>query len=87
MFIDLLSTYPTAKKLSELKITKWLKLGIQLGLTEDELKILKKSAHPTAQAILIAKVKNIDINWEYIIEHLLVVGENKVAQFVCAQNG
>ena len=82
-----LSTYPTAKQLSELKVDQWFKVGLQLGLTEYQLGHLKKSSQPTAATLLEAKKKNIDLNWKCVVESLLLVGEYKVAESVCSQQG
>ena len=84
---DPLSNYPTAQKLSELKVDQWFKLGLRLGLTEDQLESLEKMPQPTAATLIAAKVKNIDLNWKHIVENLLLVGEYKVAESVCSQQG
>ena len=85
--IDPLSNYPTAQKLSELKVDQWFKLGLQLGVTEDQLKNLKKRPQPTAATLLAAKVRNSDLNWKHVVESLVLVGEYKVAETVCRQQG
>ena len=82
-----LSTYPTAKQLSELNIEQWFKVGLQLGLTEDQLGCLKDSPQPTTATLLEAKKENIDLNWKYVVGSLLLVGEYKVAESVCSQQG
>ena len=84
---DPLSNYPTAKNLSELKVGQWFKLGLQLGLTKDQLESLKRSSQPTAATLVAAKVKSIDLCWKHIVESLLLVGEYKVAETVCCQQG
>ena len=87
MCADPLSTYPTAKQLVEVKVDKWFKLGQQLGLTEDQLESFKRSPQPTAATFLAAKAKNIDLNLKHVVESLLFVGEYKVAETVCSQQG
>ena len=84
---DPLSSYPTAKMLSQLKVDQWLKLGHHLNLTDEELESLKKSPHPTAATLITAKSKNIDVTWKDIAESLLHIGEYKLAETVCSQQG
>ena len=84
---DPLSSYPTAKLLSQLKVDQWLKLGHHLNLTDEELESLKKSPHPTAATLLAAKTKNIDVTWKDVVESLLHIGEYKLAETVCSQQG
>ena len=84
---DPLSNYPTADELSELKLDQWFGLGLQLGLTENQLERFKKSLQPTAATLLAAKVKNIDLIWKHVVESVIVVGEYKVAASVCSQQG
>ena len=84
---DPLSSYPTAKMLSQLKVNQWLKLGHHLNLTDEELESLKKSPHPTAATLLAAKTKNIDVTWKDVVESLLHIGEYKLAETVCSQQG
>ena len=87
MCTDPLTTYPSAKQLSQVRVDHWFKLGLLLGLAEDKLKNLKKSSQPTAATLLAAKVTNIDLNWKHIVESLLLVGEYQVAESVCSQQG
>ena len=84
---DPLSSYPTAKLLSQLKVDQWLKLGHHLNLTDEELESLKKSPHPTAATLITAKTKNIDVTWKDVVESLLHIGEYKLAETVCSQQG
>ena len=84
---DLLSSYPTAELLIQLKVDQWLKLGHHLNITDEELESLKKSPRPTAATLLAAKVKNIDIKWKDVVESLLHIGEYKLAETVCSQQG
>ena len=85
---DPLSTYPTAEQLSKLKVDQWFKLGLQLGLTRYQLENLKRSSQPTAKIFsLAAKLKKIDLNCIHVVESLLSVGESKVAETVCSQQG
>ena len=84
---DPLSSYPTAKLLSQLKVVQWLKLGHHLNLTDEELESLKKSPHPTAATLITAKTKNIDLTWKEVAESLLHIGEYKLAETVCSQQG
>ena len=82
-----MSNYPTAKNLSELKVDQWFKLGLQLGLTEDQMGRFKKSPQPTAATLIAAKVKNIDLNWKHVVESLLLLGKYNVVDTVCRQQG
>ena len=84
---DPLSTYPTAKQLSELNCNQWFRLGLQLNLAKDLLESLKESPEPTAATLIAAKVKNIDLNWKHVVESLLLVEEYKVVEIVCSQQG
>ena len=84
---DPLSKYPTSQKLNELKVDQWFKLGLQLGLTVDYLESLKKSPQPTAATLIAAKIKNIHLYWKDVVKSLLLVGEYKVAETVCSQQG
>ena len=84
---DPLSSYPTAKMLSQLKVDHWIKLGHYLNLTDEELESLKTSPHPTAATLITAKTKNIDLTWSDVAESLLHIGEYKLAETVCSQQG
>ena len=87
MHADPLSTYPTAKQLSELKVDQWFKLGLQLGLPEDQLESLKNSSQPTAATLLSVKAKNIDLKWKPIVECILLIGEYKAVEMLFVQQG
>ncbi len=86
-YVDPLSSYPTLEQLSQLECDQWLQLGVCLGLGNDQLETMKKSQHPTAATLRAAKIKNIDIQWKDIVEALLSIGEYKLAESVCTQQG
>ncbi|XP_064388252.1 uncharacterized protein LOC135336416 isoform X2 [Halichondria panicea] len=84
---DPLSSYPTLEQLSQLKCDQWLQLGVRLGLGNDQLDTIKKSQHPTTETLQAAKLKNIDMQWKDIVEALMSIGEYKLAESVCSQQG
>ena len=86
-YVDPLSSYPTLEQLSQLECDQWLQLGVRLGLGNDQLETIKKSQHPTAATLQAAKIKNIDIQWKDIVEALVSIGEYKLAESVCTQQG
>ncbi len=86
-YVDPLSSYPTLEQLSKLECDQWLQLGACLGLGNDQLKTIKKSQHPTAATLRAAKIKNIDMQWKDIVEALVSIGEYKLAESVCTQQG
>ncbi len=87
MYVDPLSSYPTLEQLSQLDCDEWLLLGICLGLGNDQLETIKKSQHPTAATLQAAKIKNIGMQWKDIVEALVSIGEYKLAESVCTQQG
>ena len=86
-YVDPLSSYPTLEQLSRLECDQWLRLGVRLGLGNDQLETIKKSQHPTATTLQAAKLKNIDMQWKDIVESLVSIGEYKLAESVCTQQG
>ena len=86
-YVDPLSSYPTLEQLSKLECDQWLQLGVHLGLGNDQLETIKKSQHPTAATLQAAKIKNIDMQWKDIVEALVSIGEYKLAERVCTQQG
>ncbi len=86
-YVDPLSSYPTLEQLSQLECDQWLQLGVRLGLGNDQLETIKKSQHPTAATLQAAKIKNIDMQWKDIVEALVSIGEYKLAESVCTQQG
>ncbi|XP_064387477.1 uncharacterized protein LOC135335830 isoform X4 [Halichondria panicea] len=84
---DPLPSYPTLEQLSQLECDQWLQLGVRLGLSNDQLETIKESQHPTAATLQAAKIKNIDMQWKDIVEALVSVGEYKLAESVCTQQG
>ncbi len=85
--VDPLSSYPTLEQLCQLECDQWLQLGVRLGLGNDQLETIKKSQHPTAATLQAAKIKNIDMQWKDIVEALVSIGEYKLAESVCTQQG
>ena len=85
MIVDPLSSYPTLEQLSHLECDKWLQLGDRLGLGPDHLGTI--SQHSSAETLLAAKLKNIDMQWKDIVEALMSIGEYKLAESVCSQQG
>ncbi len=83
-YVDPLSSYPTLEQLSQLECDQWLQLDVRLRLENDQLETIKKSQHATLQA---AKIKNIDMQWKDIVEVLVSIGEYKLAERVCTQQG
>ncbi len=70
-----------------LECDQWLQLGVHLGLGNDLLESIRKSQHPTAATLQAAKIKNIDMQWKDIVEALVSIGEYKLAESVCTQQG
>ncbi len=87
MCADPLSSYPSLEQLNQLEYDKWHQLGVHLGLDNDQLDSIRKNQHPTAATLQAAKVKNIDMQWKDILEALLSIGEYKLAESVCTQQG
>ena len=86
-YVDPLSSYPTLEQLSQLECDQWLQLGVCLGLGNDQMETIKKSQHPTAVTLQAAKINNIDMQWKDIVEALVSIGEYKLAESVCTQQG
>ena len=86
-YVDPLSSYPTLEQLSQLECDQWLQLGVRFALGNDQLETIKKSQHPTAATLQAAKIKNIDMQWKDIVEALVSIGEYKLAESVCTQQG
>ena len=82
-----LSGYPSVKGLSRLSTERWHQLGAQLGLSDDKLEKAKKSTHPTTAIFLAAKVEDEDLKWSQVVEALLRVGENTLAESICNEQG
>ena len=70
-----------------LGVDQWFKLGLKLGLTENQLESCKKFSEPAAAILIAAKVANINLNWKDVVESLLLIGECEVAESVCNQQG
>ena len=66
---------------------QWFKLGIHLGLTEDQLKKSELSENPTGAVLIAAKVNNIDLNWKQVTEGLLAIWEYILAESLCNDHG
>ncbi|XP_064398478.1 uncharacterized protein LOC135345065 isoform X3 [Halichondria panicea] len=84
---DPLPLYPTLEQLSRLECDRWLQLGVQLGLDNDQLESIKKSQHPTVETLRAAKFENIDMQWKDIVEALLDIKEGASALSVGAFYG
>ncbi len=77
----------TLEQLSQLECDQWFQLGVRLGLDNDQLETIKNSQHPTAATLQTAKIKNIDMQLKDIVEALVSIGEYKLAESVCTQQG
>ena len=66
---------------------QWFKLGIHLGLKEDQLKKSELSENPTGAVLIAAKVNNIDLNWKQVTEGLLAIWEYTLAESLCNDHG
>ena len=82
-----LSGYPSANQLSQLQLDQWYKLGVHFRLTNVQLEEMKKSSNPTAAVLLAAKVKDINLKWIQLLEAFLRVGEYKLAESICNEQG
>ena len=71
----------------QLNVDRWHELGAYLKLSEDQLEEAKMSPEPTAAVLWAAKVKNIDLTWSHIVEALQQVGEYKMAESICNEQG
>ena len=86
-FLDPLSSYPSFKQLNKLRVEQWFQLGFYFGLSGNQLKSLKNNDNPTADTLVSAKAKNIDLKWVRIVQGLLNIGDYKLAESVCSQQG
>lgn len=86
-FADPLSSYPSFKQLIELRVEQWFKFGLHLGLTEDQLEVIRKNQNPTAVTLVAAKTKNISMKWKQVVEGLLRIGDYQLAKSVCSKYG
>ena len=84
---DPLSSYPSVKQLSELRVDEWSKLGLHLGLTKYEVGSTYKHENPRAAMFLAAKKKKTELKWKHVIEGLIEIGEFKLAASVCIAQG
>ena len=84
---ELLSTYPSYKQLSQLKVDPWVRLAIHYGLKKDKIETIRNSVNTTAETFVAAKKDNIDFNWKDVSEGLLAIGEYELAERVCTEQG
>ena len=82
-----LSTYPSYKQLSQLKVDLWVRLAIHYGLRKDQIETIRSSGNPTAETFIAAKKENVDFNWRDVLEGLLAIGEYELAERVCTEQG
>ena len=87
MCTDPLATYPSATQLNDLQVNRWYELGVHLRLDKHQLEEAKKSPQPTASILMVAKGKDIDMQWTHIVEALLRVGEYELAKSICNKQG
>ena len=87
MCADPLSTYPSYKQLSQLKVDPWVRLAVNTKLTKDKIETIRRSVNPTAETFIEAKKENIDFKWKDTLEGLLAIGEYKLAERVCTEQG
>ena len=85
--LDPLSSYPSFKQLNKLRVEQWFQFGFYFDLTGNQLKSLKNNDNPTADILVAAKVKNIDLKWVQIVQGLLNIGDYELAESVCIQQG
>ena len=87
MCAEPLSTYPSCKQLSQLKVDPWVRLAIHYGLKKDKIETIRNSVNTTAETFVAAKKDNIDFNWKDVSEGLLAIGEYELAECVCTEQG
>lgn len=87
MCAEPLSTYPSYKLLSQLKVHQWVDLGVHFGLEIDQIESIRSSQNPSAEIFITAKKKNIDLSWKDVLEGLFAIGEYEVAESVCIKRG
>ncbi len=87
LYTDPLSSYPSFEQLRQLECDQRLQLGVNLGLDIEQLNVARKSKYPTATALWAAKVNNIDMQWKDVVRALVNIGEYKLAENVCTQQG
>ena len=87
MCAEPLSTYPLYKQLSQLRVDPWVRLAIHFGLKNNKIETIRNSGNPTAETLIAAKKDNIDFNWKNVSEGLLAIGEYKLAERVCTEQG
>ena len=73
--------------MNQLHADRWQELGAHFGLAKDQLEEAKKSLNPTAEVLLAAKVKDINLKWSNIVEALLRVEEYEVAKGIANEHG
>ena len=87
MCADPLASYPSYNQLSQLKVDQWFELGLEMGLTEDELHSMEKDRNTTASVLVAVKVKDIELQWKDIFPTLVRIGEYQQAERVCREQG
>ena len=70
------------KQLSKLQTERWYEVGLQLGLTENEMGHIRNSRYPTTEMFLAAKRKNVELRWSHIWQALLSVDERDLADSI-----
>ena len=91
MFISELE--PTLRELSELPVVDcWYRLGIQLGITEDDLDVIEQN-YPRDAKMQRSKMfgtwlrSDISATYEKLIKALVVVGKLSLAEKLCRKYG
>ena len=87
MCADPLSTYPSYKELSQLKVDPWVRLAVHTKLSKDKIETIRRSGNPTAKIFIAAKKENLDFKWKDVLEGLLAIGEYELAERVCTEQG
>ena len=73
--------------LSQLQVHQWVKLAVHFGLSKDQIETIRSSQNPTAETLIAAKKKNIDLKMKDILEGILAIGELELAERLCTEQG
>ena len=91
--LDPLHDYPTLVRLSELPVDNtWFEIGVQLGLSPEELSTIIERKNETTQDRKIsmfraARIKLSDLRYDILVKALFLVGEKELSREICTEKG
>ena len=78
---------PSIKRLREIQVSKWHKLGGYFHLTKDQMQQIKISQDPSTETFLAAQDNGMELRWIDILQALLSIDECELAGRVVSEQG